>query len=148
MLTPPSINRTEGGDDEETIAEIQDLKERDAWSADFGDRSQELVMIGVHLDKERMRQELEKALLTDEEVEAGKKNLNTWMEMEDPFFGGQCAELYWELPEESDEEGDEEEGDEEEEEEGDEEEENAETEDEKMDDREDAESTRSGENTK
>ena len=65
------------------------------WSDDFGDRYQELVLIGVDLDKPRLKEELEKALLTDEEMEAGKKDLKAWKSLEDPFFGGKCVEMYW-----------------------------------------------------
>ena len=60
-------------------------------------------MIGVGLDKALMKEELENALLTDEEMKNGMDSkLATWKSMEDPFFDGKCAEMYWEL-EDSDE---------------------------------------------
>ncbi len=87
------------GDDEEALSEIESLRSGGRWS-EFGDRKQELVLIGVHLNKHSMREALEKALLTDEEMTAGKKNIETWKSMEDPFFQGNCADLYWNLMEE------------------------------------------------
>jgi len=83
------------GEDEEALEELQRLKKGNQWNK-YGDRNQELVLIGVHLDKQTMQAELEKALLTDEEM---KKSFDWWKALEDPFFGGQCAELYWDLPE-------------------------------------------------
>ena len=64
------------------------------WDAMFGDRSQELVLIGVHLQKDRMRAALNEALLTEEEM----RDVEAWRGLEDPFFGGKCAELFWDLP--------------------------------------------------
>ena len=85
------------GEDEETLSEIETIRSDGQWSVEFGDRKQELVLIGVHLNKPCMKEALEKALLTDEEMAAGKKDLEAWKSMEDPFFDGNCAELYWEL---------------------------------------------------
>jgi len=84
-------------DDQEAISTIESFRNEGRWNTDFGDRKQELVLIGVHLDKPRMKEELNKALLTDEEMAVGKKNLDTWKSMEDPFFEGNCAGQYWEL---------------------------------------------------
>jgi len=74
------------------------------WNEKFGDRNQELVLIGVHLDKVRMRAALEEALLTEEEMAAG---IESWKSLEDAFFGGQCAEAFWDLEEMSDDEDEE-----------------------------------------
>jgi G3E family GTPase len=93
------------------------------WHEKWGDRQNELVFIGVHLNKELIHKELNAALLTEEESEA-LGGVEGWRGLEDGFFGGQCAPNYFELPEgfES-EEGEEEEEEEEDDEEGEEEEE-------------------------
>ena len=45
-----------------------------------------------------MKEELENALLTDEEMKNGMDSkLATWKSMEDPFFDGKCAEMCWEI---------------------------------------------------
>lgn len=90
--------------EEDVMREINRLKKLGSWSSEFGDRSQELVLIGVHLNKPAMTEGLEKALLTNEEMKAGLEDMNTWKQMEDPFFGGEIAETFWELPEPMDEE--------------------------------------------
>ena len=51
-----------------------------------------------------MRDALEKALLTEEEMEAGIKDLQVWKDMEDPFFGGEIAEKFWDIPEDDEDE--------------------------------------------
>ena len=57
------------------------------WRAEaFGDRHSEAVFIGVHLDKGRIVEELEKALLTDEELAGGT---DAWKKLEDVFFDGE-----------------------------------------------------------
>ena len=53
------------------------------------------MFIGVHLDKKAMMQGLEEALLTDAEMKAGPQS---WRQLEDPFFSGQCAEAFFQLP--------------------------------------------------
>jgi G3E family GTPase len=53
------------------------------WREPYGDRRQELVFIGQDLPREKMLEELEQCLLTDEEMEAGP---NGWkLLLEDPF---------------------------------------------------------------
>ena len=52
------------------------------WSEPFGDRRQEVVMIGIGLDEARTRSFLDGCLLTDEEFEAGPE---TWESLPDPF---------------------------------------------------------------
>ena len=48
----------------------------------YGDRAQTLVLIGQHLDKEGMEQELEKCLLTEEEMALGPEG---WKGFDDPL---------------------------------------------------------------
>ena len=46
------------------------------WDPTYGDRSQELVLIGVNLEKDKMRKALEEALLTDKEMGRNGKNID------------------------------------------------------------------------
>jgi G3E family GTPase len=60
------------------------------WREPYGDRRQELVFIGQDLPREKMLEELEQCLLTDEEMEAGP---NGWkLLLEDPFPGWTAPE--------------------------------------------------------
>lgn len=52
------------------------------WDEKYGDRSQTLVVIGLHMNKDEMNKAFEKCLLTDEEFALGPEK---WMEWEDPF---------------------------------------------------------------
>ena len=52
------------------------------WQEPFGDRRQQLVMIGVDLDKQSQRLLLEYCLLTDEEMQGG---IEAWSRLPDPF---------------------------------------------------------------
>ena len=64
----------------------QVLVARGTWFAEaFGDRQSEAVFIGVQLDKDRIVQELERALLTDAELAGG---VDAWRQFEDVFFDG------------------------------------------------------------
>ncbi len=64
-------------DDPETLALI-----RSRWAEPYGDRQQELVLIGINMDQDYLRSELDACLLTDSELAAGP---GTWRRMEDPF---------------------------------------------------------------
>ena len=70
---------------------MEDIKKEGEWSEKFGDRNSEFVCIGVKLDKDKMLEALEGALLTDEEMAKGRES---WKELEDPMFGG---EKLWDL---------------------------------------------------
>merc|ERR1712203_1304343 len=70
---------------------MEDIKKGGEWSEKFGDRNSEFVCIGVKLDKDKMLEALEGALLTDEEMAKGRES---WKELEDPMFGG---EKLWDL---------------------------------------------------
>ncbi len=106
--------------DEEAQKHQQELVRTGKWDDKFGDRSTEIVFIGVHLNKKLIAAKLNAALLTEaESKELG--GIEGWRNLDDAFFGGECAKHYFELQYESEEEeeGDEgEEGEEEEEAQG------------------------------
>ncbi|MAX32263.1 MAG: 4-hydroxytetrahydrobiopterin dehydratase [Halomonadaceae bacterium] len=54
----------------------------DKWQEPFGDMRQELVFIGQHLDKARIREALDACLLSNEELIAGRES---WLTLPDPF---------------------------------------------------------------
>ena len=63
--------------DEESINNI-----RDQWEEPFGDKRQELVFIGQGLDKEAMLDDLNKCLLSEDELLKGE---SYWETLDDPF---------------------------------------------------------------
>ena len=68
---------TEWPDDEAEHRRIEG-----SWDAEFGDRTQELVVIGRHMDQISLTSMLDECLLTDEEWRQG---LAAWSRAEDPF---------------------------------------------------------------
>lgn len=52
------------------------------WREPYGDRRQELVLIGCHLDEASLTKSLDSCLLTDEEMAEGP---DSWADYEDPF---------------------------------------------------------------
>jgi G3E family GTPase len=52
------------------------------WQEPFGDRRQQLVLIGIDFDKKSQRLLLESCLLTDEEMRGG---IEAWRHLPDPF---------------------------------------------------------------
>ena len=64
-------------DDAETLAELESQ-----WVEPFGDRRQELVIIGQDLDENEVRAALDSCLLTDEEMQ---RPAEVWNEFVDPF---------------------------------------------------------------
>ncbi|MEM7456413.1 MAG: GTP-binding protein [Planctomycetota bacterium] len=54
------------------------------WQEPYGDRRQEIVVIGRHLDEERIRRLLDEALLTEGEYQSGP---DSWVKYPDPLPG-------------------------------------------------------------
>jgi len=52
------------------------------WDDAYGDRTQELVFIGIDQDEAALRKHLDSCLLTDAEIESGLEN---WKTLPDPF---------------------------------------------------------------
>ncbi|MFO0816862.1 MAG: GTP-binding protein [Pirellulales bacterium] len=72
-----SAPREDWPDDEEFLAEIDEI-----WEEPYGDRRQELIVIGQRLDEPQIRELLDDCLLSEEEMEAGPAVWSAW---EDPF---------------------------------------------------------------
>jgi len=64
---------------------------REHWEEPYGDRRQQLVLIGTHIDTDALRKKLEECLLTDEEFNQGS---DVWKTYNDPIHE-------WELIEEN-----------------------------------------------
>lgn len=64
-------------DDPELMAELNSV-----WDEVWGDRRQELILIGQDLDAAATRKALDECLLTESEMESGP---SSWARLEDPF---------------------------------------------------------------
>ena len=73
-------------DDPEMIRQIEAV-----WQEPFGDRRQELVLIGQEMDAEFTKKTLDACLLTDEEFAAGP---DAWMAFADPFESWDQNEMF------------------------------------------------------
>lgn len=60
------------------------------WDSEIGDKRQEIVLIGIDMDKEALIAQFDKCLLTDEELAAGE---DTWRLFPDPFPRWQLEDL-------------------------------------------------------
>jgi len=120
LETHPNGDPDEPGCDEEdseiweeldlTSEVIHNARKMATWSKEFGDRSSEIVFIGIKLEKSKLIEKLNGALLTDKEFEVDKdERRNVWAGgVNDPFFDGRSL---WDLKDVLGSEGDE--GDEE-----------------------------------
>ncbi|MEN3942318.1 zinc metallochaperone GTPase ZigA [Prosthecobacter sp. SYSU 5D2] len=72
-----AVDRAEWPQDAQSLAEIQ-ANSREP----YGDRRQEIVIIGRHMDKEVLHAQFEACLLTEEEYAAGP---DAWKNLPDPF---------------------------------------------------------------
>jgi hypothetical protein len=77
---------------------FQEHVEAGRWRPEFGDRKSELVFIGVQLDEEILTEQLEGALLTEQES-AALGGVPGWKDLADPILGGVCAQKYFNVPE-------------------------------------------------
>jgi len=68
-------------DEEEYDEETREYMDR-IWQSPFGDRRQEIVFIGVGMDRAVLEGRLDAALLSDREMRGGPES---WREFEDPF---------------------------------------------------------------
>ena len=66
---------------------LAEMKEEGRWhdESGYGDRDSEVIFIGVGIDKARILEALQEALLTDQELAEGPER---WKEFEDVFFNG------------------------------------------------------------
>jgi G3E family GTPase len=70
-------DQSEWDADDEELERIQKI-----WDADFGDRMQELVLIGQDMNQESLTKMFDECLLTDAELKKGKA---FWSSYRDPF---------------------------------------------------------------
>ncbi|MEM1099404.1 MAG: zinc metallochaperone GTPase ZigA [Planctomycetota bacterium] len=75
-----TVPRDQWPDDPETRAWIEER-----WDENTGDCRQEIVFIGVRLDREGITKKLDDCLLTDEEIREGPE---AWRRIEDPVASG------------------------------------------------------------
>lgn len=64
-------------EDEDSFAHI-----KSRWAEPYGDRQQEIVIIGMHMDKANIEAEFNDCLLTDVEITLG---MEAWRSLPDPF---------------------------------------------------------------
>ncbi|MFZ6649279.1 zinc metallochaperone GTPase ZigA [Undibacterium sp. TJN25] len=89
-----AVDRSDWPDD---LQALQRIAEKSV--APFGDRRQELVFIGMEMDKEHMSEKLDACLLTDSEMALGEQQ---WERFNDPFPVWRTAQEMQELEEEED----------------------------------------------
>ena len=72
-----AMDESDWPEDQEQRQEIAEL-----WQMPWGDRRQEIVVIGQNIDREAITKKFDDCLLTDKEMELGPE---VWMEFHDPF---------------------------------------------------------------
>ncbi|CAG9175847.1 zinc metallochaperone GTPase ZigA [Cupriavidus respiraculi] len=77
-----AIDPAEWPDDDETLAGIRADSEENGQPAPYGDRRQELVLIGQGMDRAALEAALDACLLDDAEMAAGPQ---AWASYDDPF---------------------------------------------------------------
>jgi G3E family GTPase len=82
--------------DDEQLEEQKELVANGEWHKKWGDRCSEVVFIGVGLNKALITEKLTAALLTTAESQA-LGGVAGWKKLDDAFFGGECAEHYFEV---------------------------------------------------
>ena len=93
-----ALNEAYWGEDQR--AAKKEMVARGWWQPQFGDRMSEVVFIGVNLNKELIADTLQAALLTQEESDS-LGGVDGWRDLEDPFFDGECARLYFDALDEA-----------------------------------------------
>ena len=72
--------------------ETKELKEKGKWSDKYGDRRNEVIFIGIGLDKDKMRTWLTQALISEEET-AAMGGMDEWKKLKDPFWNGKMPDF-------------------------------------------------------
>ena len=72
--------------------EVKELKEKGKWTEKYGDRRNELVFIGIGLNKDKIRTWLTQALVTEEET-AAMGGMEEWKKLKDPFWDGKIPDF-------------------------------------------------------
>ena len=74
----------------------QKLQAVGKWNDKYGDRFSRLVLIGVNMNRTLIEEKLREALLTKAETKelGGEEG---WKDLKDPFFNGECAQTFFEV---------------------------------------------------
>jgi G3E family GTPase len=78
-----AVDKSTWPDDDEQVKEILKL-----WKKPYGDRRQEIVIIGQNMDQEQLTARLNACLLTDAEMKLGPEQ---WLHFPDPFSKWELA---------------------------------------------------------
>ena len=98
-----AIPKKKWASDRDQVKEIEDYL-KGVWTPTFGDRQQELVFIGINMDRPAMEKMLDACILTNEEFKLGPEG---WAHFEDPFpkeFTEQLRQRHIHINQDSDDE--------------------------------------------